>query len=106
MGNAPPQGKSISLRLSDRAAQALSYYAVTEELGVLAPRGWHCYGGVGSGGDYHSGGLSEVAFRGFTADDKDARRARGRAAAGAPPGVTRIAGEPVCAWAGDRRGVS
>jgi hypothetical protein len=33
------------------AAQELAYYRSEQGVGVLAPRGWHCFGTYGSGGD-------------------------------------------------------
>jgi hypothetical protein len=46
-----PKGTSISVPISLRAAQKLAYYsAFGQEDGVLAPRGWYCFGTYGSGG--------------------------------------------------------
>lgn len=36
--------------MPSEAAQQLAYYKAEEGLGVLAPRGWHCFGTYGSSG--------------------------------------------------------
>jgi hypothetical protein len=46
---APPKRKIATPRLSAGEAQRLAYYA-SADLGVLAPRGWHCFGLSGSNG--------------------------------------------------------
>lgn len=46
-----PKATSISVPITSIAAQALAYYQSAEGLGVLAPRGWFCYGVYGSSGD-------------------------------------------------------
>ena len=46
-----PKGTNASVPITTRAAQILAYYRSPDGLGVLAPRGWHCYGIYGSGGD-------------------------------------------------------
>lgn len=46
---AAPKGKIATPRLPSGDAQRLAYYA-SEDLGVLAPRGWHCFGLSGSNG--------------------------------------------------------
>jgi hypothetical protein len=45
-----PTGEDLKLPIAPEAVQRLSYY---EALGlrVLAPRGWHCFGVYGSGGE-------------------------------------------------------
>lgn len=45
-----PAGRSPSITLPAAAASQLSYYKSANGLAVLAPRGWHCLGTVGSGG--------------------------------------------------------
>jgi hypothetical protein len=45
-----PEGKSRSLPISSRDAQALAYYRSADGIGVLAPRGWYCQGVSGSSG--------------------------------------------------------
>jgi hypothetical protein len=47
-----PKGTVTPVPVSGRAAQALAYYGSALDLGVLAPRGWHCLGIYGSGGDF------------------------------------------------------
>lgn len=46
-----PKGTNTSVPITTKAAQILVYYRSADGLGVLAPRGWHCYGLYGSGGD-------------------------------------------------------
>jgi len=45
-----PDGKSMHVLISADAASRLAYYKSEERLGVLAPRGWHCFGVYGSNG--------------------------------------------------------
>ena len=45
-----PDGKSVHVLISADAASRLAYYKSEEGLGVLAPRGWHCFGVYGSNG--------------------------------------------------------
>ncbi len=41
----------VSVRIGPReVAQKLAYFKTTH-IGVLAPRGWHCFGTYGSGGE-------------------------------------------------------
>jgi hypothetical protein len=47
---AAPKGKSKVVPIGDEAAQQLAYYAA-DTYGVLAPRGWYCFGTYGSDGD-------------------------------------------------------
>lgn len=46
-----PSGKTATTTLSREVAQTLSYYAAAQGIGVLAPRGWKCFGTYGSGGE-------------------------------------------------------
>jgi hypothetical protein len=46
-----PAGKAMAFSISANEAQQLAFYQ-SESEGVLAPRGWHCIGGVGSSGDF------------------------------------------------------
>ncbi len=46
-----PKGKSVVVAISGEAAQRLAYYESGQGLGVLAPRGWYCFGTYGSGGE-------------------------------------------------------
>jgi hypothetical protein len=45
-----PEGKAVRIPLDRKAAGQLAYYKAAQEFGVLAPRGWHCFGVYGSGG--------------------------------------------------------
>ncbi len=46
-----PGGRSETVAIGRDAAQALAYYKAENGVGVLAPRGWHCFGTYGSAGD-------------------------------------------------------
>lgn len=46
-----PKASTASLPISPQTAAKLAYYASGNGLGVLAPRGWFCFGTIGSGGD-------------------------------------------------------
>ncbi len=46
-----PKGTSRSVQVSHDAAQELAYYKAVLGVGVLAPRGWYCFGTYGSAGD-------------------------------------------------------
>jgi len=46
-----PKGASKSVAISQEEARGLAYYESGNGLGVLAPRGWYCFGIYGSGGD-------------------------------------------------------
>jgi hypothetical protein len=49
---AAPRGQSIEMALPENAAQELAYYkAAPTPIGVLAPRGWHCFATYGSSGE-------------------------------------------------------
>ncbi len=45
-----PNGKSVRLPIAPEAARRLAYYKSEQGFGVLAPRGWHCFGVYGSNG--------------------------------------------------------
>jgi hypothetical protein len=45
-----PSGRSKTTTLPAEAAKRLSYYKAEEGIGVLAPRGWRCFGTYGSNG--------------------------------------------------------
>lgn len=45
-----PTGKSMRVTISSDAATRLAYYKSEQGLGVLGPRGWHCFGAYGSNG--------------------------------------------------------
>jgi hypothetical protein len=46
----PPKGKSKAVYVAADAAQRLSYYKAEDGPGILAPRGWYCFGTYGSNG--------------------------------------------------------
>jgi len=46
-----PKGRTRSVPISSSAAQKMAYYSAFEQgVGVLAPRGWYCFGIYGSSG--------------------------------------------------------
>ena len=45
-----PVGKSKSVAVAPQLAQRLAYYQAQDGIGVLAPRGWYCFGTYGSSG--------------------------------------------------------
>jgi hypothetical protein len=45
-----PKGKSKSVLMSPRDAEALAYYESADDIGLVAPRGWFCEGASGSSG--------------------------------------------------------
>jgi hypothetical protein len=45
-----PEGTDMSVSLSEETARGLAYYKAKMGMGVLAPRGWYCFGTYGSGG--------------------------------------------------------
>ncbi len=46
-----PKGTSKVLPISPEMALRLAYYKAEQGSGILAPRGWHCFGTYGSNGD-------------------------------------------------------
>ncbi len=46
-----PASKHQNVSVTSRAAQRLAFYQAETGFGVLAPRGWYCFGVYGSGGD-------------------------------------------------------
>lgn len=46
-----PKGTRKSVPIRPKAAQKLAFYTSAEGVGVLAPRGWYCFGVYGSGGE-------------------------------------------------------
>jgi hypothetical protein len=46
----PPPSPPVMIRVDANASQLLAYYRAERGVGVLAPRGWHCFGVYGSGG--------------------------------------------------------
>lgn len=49
---AAPRGKTRTVDVSPAIAGQLAFYQAAEGSGVLAPRGWHCFGTYGSNGDF------------------------------------------------------
>ncbi len=47
-----PKDERKSVAISRKAGQTLVYYGCALDLGVLAPKGWHCLGVNGSGGSF------------------------------------------------------
>ncbi|HLJ88745.1 MAG TPA: hypothetical protein VKZ53_18140 [Candidatus Angelobacter sp.] len=45
-----PSGHSKAVSIPTEAAEKLAYYRANEGVGVLAPRGWYCFGTYGSNG--------------------------------------------------------
>lgn len=45
-----PNGKPMRLSLPVKVAERIAYYKAEQGIGVLAPRGWHCFAGYGSNG--------------------------------------------------------
>lgn len=46
-----PAGDTVPVLATADEAAKLAYYKSEKGIGVLAPRGWHCFGTYGSGGD-------------------------------------------------------
>lgn len=46
-----PKGHAKRIAIPPSIASELAYYESPQGLGVLGPRGWHCFGLYGSGGD-------------------------------------------------------
>ena len=49
-GPQPPPPRRRTPDVAPSAASRLAYYVTFDEIGVLAPRGWHCFGTEGSNG--------------------------------------------------------
>lgn len=47
---AAPDGRTPSLQISAELVEVLAWYQSADAPGVLAPRGWHCFGTYGSSG--------------------------------------------------------
>lgn len=45
----PPKGQSKTIQADAETAKQLAYYETAQGAGILAPRGWHCFGTGGSG---------------------------------------------------------
>lgn len=71
---AAPKGGDKVVQIDGRAAQQLAYYQAERGSGVLAPRGWHCFGTYGSNGGavyvsslpYTSADFFSDKWKGFT----------------------------------------
>jgi hypothetical protein len=69
-----PTGKTTTLPITPRLANQLAYYKAVDGPGVLAPRGWYCFGTYGSSGSsffitplpINSGNLFNSNWKGFT----------------------------------------
>jgi hypothetical protein len=69
-----PTGESKFVHVDVKAAQRLAYYESEKEFGVLAPRGWYCFGSYGADGDtlyvsprpINASNLFSSISRGFT----------------------------------------
>ncbi len=46
----PPAGRGRTIQGNAAIAKQLAHYETAQKIGVLAPRGWHCFGTYGSGG--------------------------------------------------------
>jgi hypothetical protein len=46
-----PNGKSLAVAIPAALAERLAYYKAKFGIGVLAPRGWHCFSTYGSSGE-------------------------------------------------------
>jgi hypothetical protein len=65
--------RSNNTAVPDDAAQHLAYYKAKEGVGVLAPKGWHCFGTYGSSGTtlyvspdpINSAGVLPSSWKGF-----------------------------------------
>ena len=70
----PPRGESMDVAVSPEIAQRLAYYKAYDGPGILAPRGWHCFGTSGSYGSnlyvtpepIRWNALSSIDWKGFT----------------------------------------
>jgi hypothetical protein len=69
-----PVGKFKSVAIAPQLAQRLAYYQAQYGIGVLAPRGWYCFGTYGSSGQnlfvapapIASAELLSASWKGFT----------------------------------------
>jgi hypothetical protein len=80
-----PTGKSRAFPLSAKTALQLAYYQTENGFGVLAPRGWYCFGAYGSAGDtlyvspqpIDTANLSSSTWTGFRGSAVQMRREYG-----------------------------
>jgi hypothetical protein len=61
-----PSGRPKEIRISPAAAQRLAYYEAAVAPGVLGPRGWYCFGYLGS-----AGATFEISPRPISTDGPD-----------------------------------
>ena len=61
-----PSARPKEIRISPAAAQRLAYYEAAVAPGVLGPRGWYCFGYLGS-----AGATFEISPRPISADGPD-----------------------------------
>src|ERR1039458_3171898 len=61
-----PSARPKEIRISPAAAQRLAYYEAAVASGVLGPRGWYCFGYLGS-----AGATFEISPRPISADGPD-----------------------------------
>ena len=69
-----PNGKSLAVAIPAALAERLAYYKAKFGIGVLAPRGWHCFSTYGSSGEnlfvfpdpIESHTLLSLKWQGFT----------------------------------------
>jgi hypothetical protein len=69
-----PNGKSLAVAIPAPLAERLAYYKAKYGIGVLAPRGWHCFSTYGSSGEnlfvspdpIESQTLLSLKWQGFT----------------------------------------
>lgn len=47
-------GETPNIRIAAADAKRVAYYGLNENFGVIGPRGWNCFGGIGSGGGWLS----------------------------------------------------
>jgi hypothetical protein len=66
-----PESGTISVSISRKSAQTLAYYKAASGVGVLAPRGWHCFGTYGSAIDTLSVSAEPINASGRVSGTKD-----------------------------------
>jgi hypothetical protein len=64
-----PSGKAAAVQLRAELAQRLAYYSSYQDHGVLAPRGWFCFGTYGSDGEHLFVGPEPVDATKMFSDD-------------------------------------
>jgi hypothetical protein len=66
-----PESGTISVSISRKSAQTLAYYKAASGVGVLAPRGWYCFGTYGSAIDTLSVSAEPINASGRFSGTKD-----------------------------------